>query len=198
MRSSLQPSSLPLFVLVNSKALTQGRGVAAPCKNQAPMSYSRKYPHPPLWTTLGAQKFQDFQKGQQQFIQDSKPCWFRILGNSRILQDFEWFSWNSGQISQNLGKILGIPVRLTEHLSQDFQCRPWGGVWIFSGIAQYSSLYVGRAKNVEKQLASLILFSSRGIWRTDLTHCMDCVLVYVSGGLWRFHQRYTHRRRFGY
>ena len=28
------------------------------------------------------------------------------LGNSRILQDYEWFSWNSDQNSQNLGKFL--------------------------------------------------------------------------------------------
>ena len=45
------------------------------------------------------------------------------MGNSKILQDFEWFSGNS----QNFGGIHGLPVRLTEHLLQDFQCRPWGG-----------------------------------------------------------------------
>ena len=45
---------------------------------------------------LGTHKFQDFQEGQQQFMQDSKPCWFKILKNSRILQHFEWISWNSG------------------------------------------------------------------------------------------------------
>ena len=59
-------------------------------------------------------------------MQDSKPCWFKFLGNSRNLQDFEWFSWNSGQNSEHFGKIHGSPVRLTEHLLQDFQCRPWG------------------------------------------------------------------------
>ena len=31
------------------------------------------------------------------------------------------------------GKVGGFPV--TEHFLQDFQCRPWGGGWIFSGIA---------------------------------------------------------------
>ena len=60
------------------------------------------------------------------------------LGEFQILQNFEWFSGNSGQNSQNLGEINGIPVRLTEHLLKDFQCRPWGGGgggWISSGIA---------------------------------------------------------------
>ena len=38
---------------------------------------------------------------------------------------FEWFSWNSGQISQNVREIHGFPVRLKDHLLQDFQCRPW-------------------------------------------------------------------------
>ena len=89
------------------------------------MGYSRKYPHPPMDDTeLGTQKFQDFQEEQQQFLQDSKACSFTILRNSRILQDFEWFSWNSGQNSQNFVKIHGFPVRLTEHFLQDFQCRP--------------------------------------------------------------------------
>ena len=53
-------------------------------------------------------------------MQDSKPYWFKILGNSRNLQDFEWFSWNSGQNSKNFEEIHEIPVKLTEHLLQDF------------------------------------------------------------------------------
>ena len=32
----------------------------------------------------------------------------------------------SGQNSQNFGEIHGFPVKLTKHLLQDFQCRPWG------------------------------------------------------------------------
>ena len=28
--------------------------------------------------------------------------------------------------SQNVGEIHGFPVRLNNHLLQDFQCRPWG------------------------------------------------------------------------
>ena len=48
------------------------------------------------------------------------------LGESRILQHFEWFSWNSGQNSQNFGEIHGFPVMLSKHFLQDFQCRPWG------------------------------------------------------------------------
>ena len=48
-----------------------------------------------------------------------------------MLQYFEWFSWNSGQNSQNFGEIRGFPVMLTKHFLQDFQCRPWGGVDIF-------------------------------------------------------------------
>ena len=35
-------------------------------------------------------------------------------------------------------EIHGFPVKLTKHFLQDFQCRPWGEGWIFSGIAQYS------------------------------------------------------------
>ena len=64
-------------------------------------------------------------------MHDSKPFWFKFLGKSRILQDFECFCWNSNQNSQNFRKIRGIPVRLTEHLLKDFQCRPWGCVDIF-------------------------------------------------------------------
>ena len=56
---------------------------------------------------------------------------FQTLENSRILQYFEWFSWKSGQNSQNLEEIYGLPVMLTKHFLQDFQCRPWGGVDIF-------------------------------------------------------------------
>ena len=41
-------------------------------------------------------------------MQDSKPCWFKILGNSRILEDFEWFCWNSDQNSQNFRKFMDI------------------------------------------------------------------------------------------
>ena len=97
------------------------------------LGYSRKYPPPPPMddTELGTQKFQDFQERQQQFMQDCKLWWFKFLGNSRILQDFKWFFRNSGQNSQNFGKIRGIPVRLTEHFLQDFQCRPWGCVDTF-------------------------------------------------------------------
>ena len=53
--------------------------------------------HTPLMddTELGTLKFQDFQKWQLQFLQDSGACWFKILRNPRILQKFEWFSWNS-------------------------------------------------------------------------------------------------------
>ena len=32
---------------------------------------------------------------------------------------FEWFSWNSGQNSQNFGEIHGFPVMLTKHFLQD-------------------------------------------------------------------------------
>ena len=75
------------------------------------MGYSRKYPHTPMDDTeLGPQKFQDFHEEQQQFLQDSKACCFTILMNSRILQDFEWFSWNSGQNSQNFVEIHGFPM----------------------------------------------------------------------------------------
>ena len=41
------------------------------------------------------------------------------MGNSRILQDFEWFSWYSGQNSQNFGEIHRLPVNLTKHFLQD-------------------------------------------------------------------------------
>ena len=30
------------------------------------------------------------------------------------------------KIKKKLGEIHGIPVGLTQHLLQDFQCRPWG------------------------------------------------------------------------
>ena len=60
-------------------------------------------------------------------MQDSKPCWFKIFWNSRILEDFELFCRNSDQNSQNFWEIHGIPVRLTGHLLQNFLCRPWGG-----------------------------------------------------------------------
>ena len=76
-------------------------------------------------------------------MQDSKLCRFKIFENSGILQDFEWLCWNSDQNSQNFGEIHGIPVKLTEHLLQDFQCCPrlsMGGVWIFSGIAHFTLL----------------------------------------------------------
>ena len=53
------------------------------------------------------------------------------LGNSRILQEFKWFLWNSSQNSQNFGENHGFPVMLTKHFLQDFQCRPWGCVDIF-------------------------------------------------------------------
>ena len=65
-------------------------------------------------TELDTQKFQDFQDGQKQFMQDSKLCRFKILGKSRNLQDFDWFSSNSGQNSQNFEEIHGILVKLTE------------------------------------------------------------------------------------
>ena len=38
-----------------------------------------------------------------------------------------WISWNYRQNFRNLGEIHEIPVGLTKHLLQDFQCRPWGG-----------------------------------------------------------------------
>ena len=60
-----------------------------------------------------------------------------MLGNSRILQNFELFFWNSGQ---NFAEIHEFPVRRTGYLLQDFQRCPlgWGGVgeWMYSGIAQ--------------------------------------------------------------
>ena len=73
---------------------------------------------------LGSQKFQDFQEGQEHFMQDSKPCRFKILGNSRLLEDFEWFCLNS---HQNFKEINGIPVKLTEHILQDFQPKSFSG-----------------------------------------------------------------------
>ena len=79
-------------------------------------------------TEFGTQKFKDFQEELQQFLQDSKACCFTILRNTLIsLQDFEWFTWNSSQNSQNFVEIHGFPVRITQHFIQDFQCRPWGG-----------------------------------------------------------------------
>ena len=67
-------------------------------------------------------------------MQDSEPADSESWG----IPDFEWFSMNSGQNSQNFGEIYRIPVRLTEHLLQDFQCRPWGVcVDIFWKIAKY-------------------------------------------------------------
>ena len=48
------------------------------------------------------------------------------LGESRILEYFKWFSWNSGQNSQSLEEIYLFPVMLTKHFLQDFQCRPLG------------------------------------------------------------------------
>ena len=57
-------------------------------------------------TELGTQKFQDFQEGQLQFLQDSRAYWFKILRNSRISQKFEWFPG----IPVKIYKILGIFV----------------------------------------------------------------------------------------
>ena len=68
-------------------------------------------------------------------MEDSKPCRFKLFENSRILQDFERFCWNSDQKSQNFRKI---HVRLTEHFNiTGFPVSSTGGVWIFSGIAHY-------------------------------------------------------------
>ena len=55
----------------------------------------------------------------------------QILWEFQNFASFERFCWNSDQNSQNVRKIRGIPVRLTEHLLQDFQSRPWGSVDIF-------------------------------------------------------------------
>ena len=95
-------------------------------------------------TELGTQKFQDFQEGHQQFIQDSTPCLFRILGNSRILQDFEWFSWNSVKIHKILGNSWNSSQAHRAFITR-FPVSSIGGggggggggcgVWIFSGIA---------------------------------------------------------------
>ena len=54
------------------------------------LGYSRKYPHTPMDDTeLGTQKFQDFQEGQLQFLQDSSQ--------SLLIQNLEEF--------QNFAKI---------------------------------------------------------------------------------------------
>ena len=96
------------------------------------MGYFRKYQHPlPQWTTLNWVPKNLRISKEQKFLQDSKACCFTVLRNSRILQDFEWFSWNSCQNSRNFVEIHGFPVRITEHFLQDFQCRPSGGVDIF-------------------------------------------------------------------
>ena len=81
-------------------------------------------PYPMDATGLGTQNFRISKKDNSSFCRIPKPDDSKVLRNSRILQDFEWLSWNSCQNSQSLQEIHGFPVRLTEHLLQDFQCRP--------------------------------------------------------------------------
>ena len=44
----------------------------------------------------------------------------QILWEFQNLQDFERFYWNSDQNSQNVRKIRGIPIRLTEQFITGF------------------------------------------------------------------------------
>ena len=56
------------------------------------------------------------------------------------------------------------------------------------------AVFMQEEESIEKQF--LILFWG-SIWRTDLAHCIECVIICVSGRLWRFHHPYTRRRCFG-
>ena len=95
----------------------------------AVLGYSRKYPHTPMYDTeLGTQKSQDSQEDS------SSLC--------RIPNPADSNSWGIPEFCKILNGFLGIPVKLhkifgkfmefrsgspSEHLLQDFQCRPLGG-----------------------------------------------------------------------
>ena len=68
-------------------------------------------------------------------MHDSKPCWFKFSGNSRILQDFERFCWNFDQNPQNFRKIREFQSGLPS-IYYKISNVVHGGVWIFSETAQ--------------------------------------------------------------
>ena len=84
------------------------------------LGYFRKYPHPPTDDNeLVPKNFRISKKDSSSLCSIPNPA----DSNSGEFQNFERFCDKN---SQNIRKIRGIPVRLTEHLLQDFQCRPFG------------------------------------------------------------------------
>ena len=82
---------------------------------------------PPMdHTELGTQKFKDFLEGQQQFIYTGFQT--LLIQNLGEFQNFARFCMVFLEFRSKFtkfGGILGISFRLTEHLLQVFQCRPW-------------------------------------------------------------------------
>ena len=87
-------------------------------------------------TKLGTQKFQDFQEGQWEFMQDFKSYWFTILENSRILQNFG-FPGIPVKIHKILGKLMEFQSG-SPSLHYRISNVVHGGVWIFSEIVHYN------------------------------------------------------------
>ena len=101
------------------------------------LGYSRKYPHPSMDGThwIGYLKISRISKDDSsRFCRILNLADSRYWGISEFCKTFNDFHGIPVKIHK-FWEIHGFPVKLTQHFLQDFQCRPWGGVWVFSGIA---------------------------------------------------------------
>ena len=109
----------------------------------------QKISTPPIWATLNwvLKNFRISKKGSSSLCGIPNPADSNSWGNSRILQNFARFCWNSDQDSQNVRKIHGILVKLTDHL---WKCphplygRHWIGYLKISGFPRRAvAVYAG-------------------------------------------------------
>ena len=83
-----------------------------------------------LWTTPNwvPKNFRISKKHSRSLRRIPNPADSNSWGIPEFCKILKGFAGISVKNSQNFRKTRGIPVRLTEHLLQDFQCRPWGCV----------------------------------------------------------------------
>ena len=134
------------------------------CQSRCILGYSKKYPHP-LWPTLNwvPKNFRISKKDSSSLCRIPNPADSKSWGIPEFCKILNGFAGIPNKIHKILLKVMEFPVRLTEHLLQDFQCRPWGGGWIFSGIAH--SVITAKEGWANRNLNSFV--------RTRQQHCTN-------------------------